>query len=243
MTTLGGGYQVTEYDTSCFTAYTLNHAPVIAAQTTATTLVHQDSNTVVKTYAATDPDGDMMQYTLGTLSSASDPSLVLNAGDYFTIDNAGELKQIADLDPDSMGHTLTLSVIVTDTNINPATTTTQTTISIDRLELVGLSTADSAIELHFDKAILSSSVPDTTDFTVEVDSTPRGVVAVSIIGDKVVLTLASPVSIGQSVGLSYTPGVNEIFDDPSLAKLSALDSVSVPNSVAGSEDTSFVTGT
>lgn len=242
MTSLGGGYQVTEYDTSCFTAYTLNHAPAIASQTTATTTVHQDSSTVVKTYTATDIDGDSVQYTLGALNSASNPSLVLQAGDYFTINNSGELRQIADLDPSTMGHTVTLSVNAVDTNLHPATSTTLTSIAIDRLELVSMSAADSAVELHFDKTIATTSVPSTTDFVVLVDSVQRGVTAVNVFGDRVVLTLASAVSVGQSIRLTYTPGVNKITDYPSLAKAEALDSVAVPNSVSGSEDASFITG-
>ena len=57
-----------------------------------------------------------------------------------------------------------------------------------------------------------SSEPAPTDFAVSVADTPREVSVVSVQGDTVALTLASPVWHAQSVILSYTPGANPIRD-------------------------------
>ena len=58
MANLGGGYQVTEYDTSCFDAYTLNNKPNISPGT-GSYINHPlttSPSDVVTIFTATDPD-------------------------------------------------------------------------------------------------------------------------------------------------------------------------------------------
>ena len=242
MTALGGGYQVTQYDASCFSNKVLNYAPAMSvSDMSATTTVHQASSTIIATLTATDPDSDTLQFSLGAFTSVASTTLSLNANDYFSINSSGELRQIQDLDPDTQGYSLRLVVHVTDIDPTPGTSTTYITLNVDRMETTSILTADSVIEITYDKTVATSSVPSTSDFAVTVNGSARAVTSVSVVANEVILGLASPVAVGQTVRVTYTPGANPIKDYPSLAKAPSLDNVLVANSVAGSINTNFVT--
>jgi uncharacterized delta-60 repeat protein/uncharacterized repeat protein (TIGR02059 family) len=243
MTALGGGYQVTQYDASCFSNKVLNYAPAMSvSDMSATTTVHQASSTIIATLTATDPDSDTLQFSLGAFTSVASTTLSLNSNDYFSINSSGELRQIQDLDPDTQGYSLRLSVHVSDVDPTPGTSTTYITLNVDRMETTSILTADSVIEITYDKTVATSSVPSTSDFAVTVNGSARAVTSVSVVANKVILGLASPVAVGQIVRVTYTPGANPIKDYPSLAKAPSLDNVLVANSVAGSINTNFVSG-
>ena len=78
---------------------------------------------------------------------------------------------------------------------------------------------DELVLLH-DEVLDSSSHPATGDFAVTVDSEARSVSAVAVSSSEVKLTLASAVTSGQAVKLTYTPGTNPIRDqalNPAIA--------------------------
>jgi uncharacterized repeat protein (TIGR02059 family)/uncharacterized delta-60 repeat protein len=242
MTALGGGYQVTQYDVSCFSNKTINYAPIPDySEVIATSTVHQDPSTIIKTFSITDPDSDALQFSLGALTSVSSSTFSTAGTNYFSVNNSGELTQINDLPVDTLGHSLRMTVYATDVDITPGTSTIYATINVDRMETTNILVADSVIEITYDKTVATSSVPATSDFAVTVDGSSRSVSSVSIIGNKVLLGLSSPVGSGQVVRLSYTHGVNPIKDYPSLAKSPALDNVLITNSISGSINTNFVT--
>ncbi len=76
------------------------------------------------------------------------------------------------------------------------------------------------LALLYGEALDSSSQPATGDFAVTVDSEARSVSAVAMSSSEVKLTLASAVTSGQAVTLTYTPGTNPIRDraqNPAIA--------------------------
>ena len=243
MTTLGGGYQVTQYDVSCFSNKTINYAPIPDySEVIATSTVHQDPSTIIKTFSITDPDSDGLEFSLGALTAVSSSTFSTPGTNYFSVNNSGELTQINDLPVDTVGHSLRLTVFATDVDITPGTSTIYATINIDRMETVNILAADSVIEITYDKTVATSSIPATSDFAVTVDGSSRSVSSVSIIGNKVLLGLSSPIGSGQVVRLSYSHGVNPIKDYPSLAKSPTLDNILITNSVSGSINTNFLSG-
>ena len=76
------------------------------------------------------------------------------------------------------------------------------------------------LTLNYEEVIDSNSKPATGDFVVTVDGTARDVSSVAMISYDVTLTLASAVTLGQTVRLAYTPGTNPIRDrarNPAIA--------------------------
>ena len=68
------------------------------------------------------------------------------------------------------------------------------------------------LTLLYDEALDETSVPATADFAVTVAASARGVSGVAVSGATVALTLASAVTAGQAVTVSYTKGTNPIRD-------------------------------
>ena len=68
------------------------------------------------------------------------------------------------------------------------------------------------LTLTYNEALNPHSRPATGDFTVTVAGSSRAVSTVTVSGDTVTLTLASAVSAGDTVRLSYTAGSNPIRD-------------------------------
>jgi uncharacterized repeat protein (TIGR02059 family) len=70
--------------------------------------------------------------------------------------------------------------------------------------------APSVIEITF-TSLLADVVPDLSAFAVMVNSVARGINSISISGQKVLLTIATPASPGDNVTVSYTvPGSNPL---------------------------------
>ena len=90
-----------------------------------------------------------------------------------------------------------------NTNNTPDTTApTLTTAAVNRASLV----------LTYDEALDTGSTPAATDYTVTVAGSQRTVSDVAISGSAVTLTLASAVTDGQAVTVSYTAGTNPVQD-------------------------------
>ncbi len=241
MTALGGGYQVTEYAHTCFTEYTPNHFPVFTSSTATSTLVHFSGSTPILSYTATDADaGQTLSYSLVSLSSVSSSTLSLNPSSYFSINSStGVLSQIADLNNYTMGNQLRLVVQANDNASFVATTTSTTTINIDYPILANALSLDSVIELNYSNTLATSSVPSTSDYAVTVNGVSRSVTGVSILDKNVKLALSSAITLGDTVTVTYTPGVNKAKDN-SGAFASAISSpMIIPNSNDGSLDSTF----
>ena len=84
------------------------------------------------------------------------------------------------------------------------------------------------LALLYGEALDSSSQPATGDFAVTVDSEARSVSAVAVSSSEVTLTLASAVTSGQAVTLTYTPGTNPVRDR-ALNPAIALTNLTVAN--------------
>ncbi|HEV7809433.1 MAG TPA: SwmB domain-containing protein, partial [Candidatus Limnocylindrales bacterium] len=79
--------------------------------------------------------------------------------------------------------------------------------------LTGASVDGASLTLTYDEALDPGSVPASAAFGVLVDSSPRAVSAVAIVGSTATLSLASAVVAGQTVTASYTvPGTNPLQD-------------------------------
>ena len=87
---------------------------------------------------------------------------------------------------------------------------------------------DDGLALLYGEALDSSSQPATGDFAVTVDSEARSVSEIAINSGEVKLTLASAVTSGQAVKLTYTPGTNPIRD-PAQNPAIALTNLTVAN--------------
>ena len=71
---------------------------------------------------------------------------------------------------------------------------------------------DDLLTLTYGEVLDNDPKPATGDFAVTVDGTARSVTEVGVSGSEVMLTLASAVTSGQTVKLTYTPGANPIRD-------------------------------
>lgn len=245
MSSLGGGYQVSQYSPTCFNTYTPNNYPSFTNTNATSTLVHYSSNTPILTYSATDADSSqILRFNINGLYSASNPALSLNASDYFTLSSStGVLTQIADINNYTLGNILHLSVSVSDNGTSVATTTATTTINISYPVLSGALVLDSLIELDYDRNIATSSVPSTSDFSVQVNGVSRSVSSVSILDDKVRLALSSTVVNGDVTTLTYTPGTNKIKDTNGSYASAISSALTIPVSTDGTLNTSFDPGT
>lgn len=120
MTNLGGGYQVTQYDPSCFTQWVPNHIPTIFGSSSTPYIYNpiQSSSIAVTDFTAGDIDaGQTLIFSVLSLSG-SGTTTPLNYTDFFTIATTTTkltLYQKASIDPNIYGSTLTLNVKVQDT--------------------------------------------------------------------------------------------------------------------------------
>ena len=103
---------------------------------------------------------------------------------------------------------------VADFSGEPATNTVgDTTAPVLQSAVVG----DATLTLNYDETLSEFSVPAASDFTVKVDGSEvsladTGAVEIEGNGTTVALTLASGVTTGQTVTVSYTKGTNPIED-------------------------------
>lgn len=245
MTTLGGGYQVTEYDPTCFTEYVPNNIPVFTSSSSFETLAHQNSSDTIYTYTATDADAlQTISYSMQSLSSVSSTTLSLNPATYFTLHaTTGVLKQIADFDNLVAGNRLQLVVTATDNGSTPATKSVTTNIDIDYPSLINVVRLGSTIELEFSNTLDGTSIPATSDFAVLVNGVTRSLSSVTIIDSHVNIFMSSSVSSGDTITLTYTPGTNKIKDTNSAYASRITNPLSIPDSQAGDLDSSFTPGT
>jgi len=246
MTTLGGGYQVTQYDPTCFTQYVPNNVPVFTSGSTATsTLAVQSSSTVIYRYAATDADvSDSLAFSLYSLSSVSSTTLALNPNTYFSISSTtGELRQIADIDNSLTGNTLTLKVAATDDRSPIASSTVTTSMSISYPTITSTSRSGTTIRLHFSNTLDESLVPSASDFTLKVNGVTRSISSVQVSGSTV--SLQSSVSIlgGDALTVQYAYGSQKIRDITGAYASVITTPLSISNTHAGDIDTTFDPGT
>ena len=71
----------------------------------------------------------------------------------------------------------------------------------------------SRVALTYDEQLDESAVPSSSDFEVTVAGDDRTVVQVRVSGNSVILRLTSPVTAGETVRVSYTPGLDPIQDE------------------------------
>jgi uncharacterized repeat protein (TIGR02059 family) len=86
------------------------------------------------------------------------------------------------------------------------------------------------LKIYFDSAVSGSSVPATTDFTVN-DGAANAVTNVAISGSVVTLTLTNDVDNGDTVVVSYTAGANPLQSSDGNNMIN-LTTESVTNNVA-----------
>ena len=84
--------------------------------------------------------------------------------------------------------------------------------------LVEGSVAGTSVTLYYDKTLDTDSTPATGDFTLTAASSAQTVSDVSMSETAVTLTLASAVSVGQTVTVSYTAGTNRFATRPATAR-------------------------
>ena len=246
MTNLGGGYQVTQYDPTCFTQYTPNNVPVFTSGSTASsTLAVQNPSTVIYRYAATDADvSDSLSFSLASLSSVSSTTLSLNPNTYFSISSTtGELRQIADIDNSITGNALTLRVGVSDTGSPVASTTVSTTLNINYPTVLTTSRSGSTITLTFSNTLDATSVPSASDFTLKINGVTRSVSNVQVSGATVSFQSSTAILGGDSLTLQYAYGSQKIRDITGAYASVITTPLSISNAHAGDIDTSFNPGT
>ena len=88
----------------------------------------------------------------------------------------------------------------------------------------------SRLALSYDEALdeASTSTPAALDFTVTVAGNDRSVIQVRVSGNAVTLRLSSPVTAGETVIVSYTPGFNPIRDQVGNAVEALTDEEALP---------------
>ncbi len=88
------------------------------------------------------------------------------------------------------------------------------------------------VTLVYNTNLDGSSVPDTTDFVLSADGTPKTISHVDVSGTTVTLTLAAAVSPLNTITLSYTSGINPLRDS-SFNTAQNFSELSVPNLTEG----------
>ncbi|HEX3032206.1 MAG TPA: DUF2341 domain-containing protein, partial [Bacillota bacterium] len=68
------------------------------------------------------------------------------------------------------------------------------------------------IVINYSENLLGTSIPATTDYTVNVNGSVYAVTNVSLSGSQVTLTLTTPLTRSDSAYVSYTPGTNPLQD-------------------------------
>jgi hypothetical protein len=93
----------------------------------------------------------------------------------------------------------------------------------------------SRVDITYDEALNSGSVPATGDFAVLVNTVSAGISSVAIVGAVVQITLSTPIVSGDDITVSYVGGTNKIKD---IAGNNAANfsGVGVTNNVGGATD-------
>lgn len=153
----------------------------------------------------------------------------------------GVLKQIAHLSNVTMGNQLSLIIRATDNVAYPAYTILRTILTIDHPILSSGNVLGSTIDLTYSNLLDPNSVPSPGDYIVSVNGSINAVTDVRIVGQHVLLTITTPIVLGNAVALVYIPGGNKIKDMlGAIASASITSPLSLPNSLAGTFDNSFV---
>ena len=98
--------------------------------------------------------------------------------------------------------------------------------------------------LSYDEGLDKASTPAAEDFTVTVGGNDRTVIQVVVSGNGVMLSLASPVAPGETVMVSYRPGLDLIQDMVGDAAAALTDEPAIPPlvTISAKEGASSVTG-
>ena len=86
----------------------------------------------------------------------------------------------------------------------------------------------SRVALTYDELLDEDSIPSALDFTVVVAGNDRPVFQVQVSGKGVTLRLSSPVTAGEAVTVSYTPGFNPVRDQVGNAVEALTDEEALP---------------
>jgi uncharacterized repeat protein (TIGR02059 family) len=89
----------------------------------------------------------------------------------------------------------------------------------------------SRLEMTYNMS-LANIVPSASAFTVTVNTTVRSVTAVSVSGTKVILTLSSPISQGNTVTVAYTKPSSNPLQTPAGGQAATIGARTVTNNVA-----------
>jgi uncharacterized delta-60 repeat protein len=140
MTSLGGGYQLTEYTPlTCFDNYApINNVPSFSGASYGSLALNQfglATSTVVRTYTATDADvSQTLSFSLVSLTSNS-TTTSLGVADYFSLSSStGALRQIQTIDTDIFGRSLSLVVRVSDNGTYVGSTTVTNPIYLHSID-------------------------------------------------------------------------------------------------------------
>ena len=101
--------------------------------------------------------------------------------------------------------------------------------NLGRPQLSRATVGGATLVLFYDRGLDAASQPAAGDFTVTVTGRGRAVSGVAVRDSYVVLTLASAVSAGQPVTVSYTAGTNPIRDEAGTAAANFVSRVATDN--------------
>ena len=91
----------------------------------------------------------------------------------------------------------------------------------------GMSSEGSTIALTFDERLDGGNGPASGDFAVMVEGAPRAVSTAAVVGRSVELSLASPVTEGQTVRVSYTDPTAGVDDSNAIQDTDGNDTTSL----------------
>ena len=92
-------------------------------------------------------------------------------------------------------------------------------------------TSPARVEMTYNLA-LANIVPPNTAFTVKVNNVTRSISAVAVSGNKVLITLASPVIYGDAVTVAYTKPASNPLQTTSGGQVASMTARNVTNNVA-----------
>ena len=92
-------------------------------------------------------------------------------------------------------------------------------------------TSPARVEMTYNLA-LANIVPPNTAFTVKVNNVTRSISAVAVSGNKVLITLASPVIYGDAVTVAYNKPASNPLQTPSGGQAASMTARTVTNNVA-----------
>ena len=168
----------------------------------------------------------------------------------YTDGDVGTINAAAFGDASGKNFTINVAEDVTEKTLTDKLTNKNVTVKVaEKAQAPTLSTATientnpSEVVLKFSENVKVASVdnqPAKTEFTVTVDGKPNEVTTVSEIAqdatsDTVKLTLTTPVTKGQKVTITYTPGNNKILNAKDVA-LEKITDAEVTNNVGVVED-------